>query len=509
MTTYLRPGAFIEETLLPLADNGAAASDAVAAFVGTAAKGGPLGPTLVTSWSQYRTTFGDNLAANDHMGFAVFAFFNNGGGQCYVVRAVNAGATASTLALKDSTAATAATITAKAPGAWANDVDLGIYVTVTPQTSGRFDLTIEAGQGGSLAGRETFLDLTLDPNDDRSAVSVVNSAVIGSRYVTITTPSGKVFGTDFRNPVVLTATRLSGGVDGAGTPDLSAALRTLDQVVDTNFSVNLPGVSDTTVLTDAITWAESTGKAFVVVDGPKPSPTDTPTTGATALSTLAAGLPASSRAAVYGPWLYVSDPSSRVPGALRLTAPGGLVLGQYAHNDTQRGVQKAPAGVGTVLQGVNAPAFRFDAATLDTLNQGGVNVIKQIPGYGWCIWGARTLNRGMPDRYINIRRSLMMIERDLVSLTRFAVFETNDSDTWDQISAVISQYLQTQWQSGVLSGDTPDQAFFVICDETINDTLSVNSGVVNVQVGVALNSPAEFIVIRIGQFDGGSTVDES
>jgi phage tail sheath protein FI len=154
-------------------------------------------------------------------------------------------------------------------------------------------------------------------------------------------------------------------------------------------------------------------------------------------------------------------------------------------------------------------AARFDNGTLDTLNQKQVNVIRSLPGAGICIMGVRTLSTGMPDRYINIRRSLMFIERDLVNLTRFGIFETNDSDTWDSIAAVISQYLTTQFQIGMLQGDTPDQAFFVTCDSTNNDTASVNAGVVNVDVGVALNSPAEFIVIRIGQFDGGTTVTEA
>jgi phage tail sheath protein FI len=266
-------------------------------------------------------------------------------------------------------------------------------------------------------------------------------------------------------------------------------------------------VADASVLTNTINWAEAQGNVFVVVDGPKPGPTDTPATMATALTTLEAGLPASSHAAIYGPWLYVQD--RKVTGALRLTAPGGSVLGQYARNDVTRGVQKAPGGVGTALRGVIDVAARFDNGTLDTLNQKQVNVIRSLPGAGICIMGVRTLSTGMPDRYINIRRSLMFIERDLVNLTRFGIFETNDSDTWDSIAAVISQYLTTQFQIGMLQGDTPDQAFFVTCDSTNNDTASVNAGVVNVDVGVALNSPAEFIVIRIGQFDGGTTVTEA
>lgn len=523
MATYLRPGVFIEETLLPLTDNAASTSDSIAAFVGTSSKGGPLGPTLVTSWSQYVALFGDVGTETDDLGYAVFTFFNNGGSQCYVVRAANTNATSAKETLLDAgaTASEGGTpedvldVTANAPGVWASDTSgTAIYVTVTPGATDRFDLTIEVGQGSGLVARENFVDLTLDPNDARNAVSIVNSVTIGSKYVTLSmnaAQSGAVFGTDFGNPDAITQVALGSttngtpGTDGSGTIDFVTATKTLEQV-DANIMVNLPAVTTTTDLTDVVTWAEAVGNVFLVVDGPKPGPTDTPATMATALTTLAAGLPASAYVAVYGPWLYVQD--RKTTGAVRLTAPGGSVLGQYARTDVTRGVQKAPAGTGTTLRGVLAVAARFSNTDLDTLNTKQVNVIRTVPGAGVCIMGARTLNPGMPDRYINIRRSLMFIERDLVNLTRYAIFETNDSDTWDGISAVISQYLTTQWQVGVLQGDTPDEAFFVICDDTINDAASVNAGVVNIQVGVALNSPAEFIVIKIGQFDGGSTVTD-
>lgn len=519
MATYLRPGVFIEESLLPLSDSVASTSDSIAAFVGTSSKGGPITPTLVTSWTQYLTLFGDNSGASDDLGYAVYSFFNNGGAQCYIVRAVNSNSTYASYTLPDTAdtgsesgiATSVVDVTASAPGAWATDTDNGIYITVRSGAGERFDLTVEIGQGGTLAARESFVDLTLDPNDSRNALGIVNSDTVGSQYVTLAlnaATNGKVFGVDYGNPDTLAAHLLNGtaGTDGSGTPNLYTATQTLG-TIDANLDLNLPGVADPSILTDVIDWAAAQGNVFVVVDPPKPAPTDTPSAMSSALTTLAGGLPVDSHGSLYGPWLYVQD--RNVTGALRLTAPGGSVLGQYARNDTLRGVQKAPGGTGTTLRGVVDVAARFDNTTLDSLNQQGINVIRTVPGYGVCIMGVRTLDTGLPDRYINIRRTLMFLERDLVNLTQYAIFESNDSDTWDGISAVVSQYLTTQMQVGVLQGDTPDQAFFVICDDTNNSSASVNAGVVNIQVGVALASPAEFIVIQIGQFDGGTTVTES
>ena len=82
--TYLAPGLYLEEQPAgsrPIQGVGTA----VAAFVGLA-ETGPVGtPTLVTNWTAYRATFGD-LAPGCHLPRAVYGYFQNGGGSCYVVR---------------------------------------------------------------------------------------------------------------------------------------------------------------------------------------------------------------------------------------------------------------------------------------------------------------------------------------------------------------------------------------------------------------------------------------
>jgi phage tail sheath protein FI len=227
------------------------------------------------------------------------------------------------------------------------------------------------------------------------------------------------------------------------------------------------------------------------------------------MSTGGSAIRSSSYAAIYGPWLIVNDPATTSSGSARLLPPGGAVLGQYSRTDASRGVQKPPAGVDTVLKGVLDVQFRFSNDDQDNLNVAGINVLKSLPGTGFVIYGARTLSTGMPDRYVSVRRSLMLIKKGILDATRFAVFEPNDSILWDQVNAVISQYLLTLMQTGVLAGTTPEQAFFVVCDSTNNTAASVANGVVNISVGVALQTPAEFIVIEIGQFSGGSSATDS
>jgi phage tail sheath protein FI len=509
MATYQRPGVFIEESLQPLADPAVGSGDYVAAFVGTSTRGGPVGPALVSSWTQFQSLFGDIRTSPDDLHYGVWQYFSNGGHLAYIVRGVNTNAVAAALTVNDTQGSPAPTLklTASSPGAWASDSTspTRIYITIQPSTdAARFDLIIEAGTGGGLLAREQFVDLTLDPADGRNALAIVNSPTVGSTYVDLSTLGAWTGSAN--NPAAANKVPLTGGTEGTGTPDLVAAAKKLEALPNV-ITLNLPGISNGTVLTDVINWAALRTNIFVVVDGPKPGATDGAVEVTTALTTFVGTVPKTSYAAVYGPWLYLADPASSVPGAMRLVAPGGAVAGQYALTDTSRGVHKAPAGLDTGLKGVLGVHAQFTETQLDTLNQAGVNVIRSMVGAGFCIMGARTLNTRMPDRYVNIRRSLISLSKSLRDITAFAIFEPNNSALWEQIEVVVTQFLVSQMQSGLLKGSIPENSFYVKCDAENNQPASQNAGIVNVEVGVALNSPAEFIIIRIGQFDGGATTE--
>jgi phage tail sheath protein FI len=209
--------------------------------------------------------------------------------------------------------------------------------------------------------------------------------------------------------------------------------------------------------------------------------------------------------AIYGPWLQVADPISTVPGATRTLPPGGAVLGLYSQTDARVGVQKAPAGVNIPLQRVVNVELPFQNSNLDVLNTNSINVNRSVPGYGFCVMGTRTLLTSLPSRYVNIQRTLRSIQFNLTGLTQFAVFENNNENLWSRLTAVVKQYLQGIWQQGVLQGDTADQAFFVQCDGQNNTATTIAAGEVHVKVGLALNTPAEFVVIDINQMSSNST----
>lgn len=514
MVTYFRPGVFIEETLQPLSELPVDPAEAAAAFVGVTTAGGPVGPILITSWSQYQALYGGLASGTDDMAYAVYSYFNNGGRGAYIVRALRSDATAATLTIFDGVGVTATNdvlvATATAPGIWASDPasPSRVFITVRPGATGsnRFDLIIEVGTSTTLVAQEQFIDLAMDPLDARYVLDIVNSPVVGSKYISLALASGYVWtAATPQNPGALTKTPLTGGAEGAAALDLVASTQRLDNV-DRNLVINIPNAT-TTDLSSINTWAVAGGRHFIVADAPKPAANETAAQSVSAQTTFATALPASSQLAVYGPWIYVTDPVSRA-GALRLTAPGGAVIGQYMRTDATRGVHKAPAGIQTTIQGALQPYVNYSNAQLDTLAQSAVNVLKTIPGSGVVIWGTRTRAVQTPDRYVPIRRLLIALKTSLVQITRFAVFEGNDEDLRATVEDVVSSFLQSQFDLDAFKGDTPDEAFYVICDDTNNPPSTVDAGLINIEVGVALKSPAEFVVIRLGQTQAGTVASD-
>lgn len=498
--TYLRPGVYVEETLNAIAPIVGAASTSVAAFIGTIDRG-PVTPTLVTSWSQYTSLFG-SWGTNNDVTTAVYLFFANGGSQCYIRRVVSGTSAAATRTLNDTNGTPAATLTinAKNPGTWGNSV----YVAVDESTvTGYVSITVFYGGTTQAYAVERFPDVSMLTTDPRYAVAIINAT---SKYVTAVDASPSDSHTAADNPATTGGTplALSSGSNGSSvtTANIVAGVTAFD-TVNSSLILNAPGVTSATDVNALITYAEGRGDVFVVIDALN----DT----VSAQLTRAALYSSSSFAANYYPNLTIPSPTSTASGAT-VTAPcGAAVIGRMVSTDASRGVFKAPAGMDARLSGVVAVA-QLTNAELDSLNQGDpapVNAIRYIPGSGIVVMGARTLKPGYADRYIPVRRSLIYLRKSLTDLTSFAVFEPNDFRLWSQITSTVESFLTDFWQQGGLRGLAPADAFFVKCDSENNPIESIDQGQVNIEVGVALQRPAEFVVIRISQYDSGAVVTVS
>ena len=78
---------------------------------------------------------------------------------------------------------------------------------------------------------------------------------------------------------------------------------------------------------------------------------------------------------------------------------------------------------------------------------------------------------------------------------------------WKSIRRDIRAFLTVLWRDGALMGRTPDEAFFVKCDEETNTPDVIDAGRVVTLIGVAPVKPAEFIVFRLSQYASGSETE--
>lgn len=205
-------------------------------------------------------------------------------------------------------------------------------------------------------------------------------------------------------------------------------------------------------------------------------------------------------AALYYPWIKVPNPRDR--GNPILVPPCGHVMGVWARTDETRGVYKAPAN--EVPRGVIGLGYETNFREQELLNPLGINCIRSFPNRGIRIWGARTLVE--PDktewRYISVRRLISYIEKSIELGTQWVVFEPNDEDLWARVKRTVSNFLERIWREGALFGASPEQAFYVKCDEELNPPETRILGRLYIEVGICPVRPAEFVIFRISQWNG-------
>jgi hypothetical protein len=208
-------------------------------------------------------------------------------------------------------------------------------------------------------------------------------------------------------------------------------------------------------------------------------------------------------AALYYPWIKVANP--RNGGRPIAIPPCGHMLGVWCRTDETRGLYKAPAN--DTPRGVIGLAYDTNFREQELLNPLGINCIRNFANFnrGIKIWGARTLVE--PDniqwRYIPVRRLMSYIEKSIEIGTQWVVFEPNDSRLWGRITSTVSSFLERLWREGALVGASASESFFVKCDAELNTPDTMMLGRLYIEVGVAPVRPAEFVIFRISQWAPG------
>jgi phage tail sheath protein FI len=506
MPTYQSPGVYVEEAEAgsrPIEGVGTA----VAAFVGLAADGPFNQPTLVSNWSQFTQTFGD-FVEGSYLAHAVYGYFSNGGGNCYVVR------------IGEDGGGSAKELNGPAQGS------LGSYRIQAIESGKRGgDITVEAVDAGGDSPPENGLKLvvrkggrvveehdglTTNPGP-KNVVTAVNAQ---SKTIKIEeTASGGAIDLPKGNKVKLAAEAVgrepAGLVPDDYVGDASdrtgfGGLEAIDEVTMVAVpdlmsayqrgAIDLEGVQ--AVQLGMIAHCELMGDRVAILDPP-------PGLNAQQVKEWRVDKARydSKYAALYWPWVKVFDP---VSGKGSLVPPSGHVAGIWGRNDDTRGVHKAPAN--EVVRGAIELETQITRREQELLNPNGINCIRAFPGRGIRVWGARTLSSDPAWRYLNVRRLFNYLEESILNGTQWVVFEPNDDALWAKIRRTISAFLVMEWRRGALFGLTPDEAFFVKCDRETNPAEGIDSGEVVCLIGIAPVKPAEFVIFRLSQMSGGTSL---
>jgi hypothetical protein len=382
--------------------------------------------------------------------------------------------------------------------------------------TGVFSMSIFAGTDRV----ERFRFLTMGESGDgvTNVFEALNDEFRGSRYVRLVSDSNTddtLGSPGFSTSSTEWVITLSQGVD-PGLPagvDFTASAQEAAKLLDQPLLVVTPGYHKTDGTYQSADGLNSSTfpdrrDVFVINDGvdKRSAPEQSSSAYANSLysSALAENL-GDSYVASYAPWIVVSNPNGR--GVITVP-PGGAVAGVISRVDTTVGVFRAPAGLMATINNAVGVDAQFSDSELGLLNARNINVIRPVVGTGIAIMGARTRKMFGVDRYVNTRRTLIYLRETMRRATEFALFENNDARLWDDLRAVAERILRPLWEAGGLRGNNSGEAYFIKCDSENNTPQTVAAGEVRLDIGVALETPAEFIIIRVTQYErGGSSVD--
>jgi hypothetical protein len=517
MPNYLSPGVYVEEVQAgsrPIEGVGTA----VAAFVGLAERGPFNAPTLVSNWSQFTGTFGE-FVAGTYLAHAVYGYFMNGGGNCYVVRIGQDGS---------------ADGNGNSPRARelppAPQAQLGRMKIVAVDPASRpGEITVEVTDAGGDEPSEDMFKLLIKQAGqvveefDRATLSrgkqnvatMVNAA---SKLIRIEDAPAGASAVD--RPATGSSVSLAAPPAPGAVP--SPRLTTDDYVGDVSERTGFGGleaIDDVTMVSvpdlmsayqqgavdletvqavqlGMIAHCELMGDRVAIIDPP-------PGLNAQQIKEWRVDKVGydSKYAALYWPWIKVFDPPT---GRSVFVPPSGHVAGVWGRSDDDRGVHKAPAN--EVIRGAVTLETQITKTEHGLLNPVGINCIRAFAAAGIRIYGARTLSSDPAWRYLNVRRLFNYLEESILNGTQWVVFEPNDDALWARIRRTISAFLVNEWRRGALFGLTPDEAFYVKCDRETNPAEGIDAGQVVCEIGVAPVKPAEFVIFRLAQFSGGTSL---
>jgi len=456
-----------------------------------------LTPVVANSTDTIRLIAADNLAAGSVLTFSQLPMAPPAVTDSKVVQSVNVERISPTL--------TTYRVVLTRP--FAQPFDLASTANELTATSQEFSLTVTRGTTS-----KTYDQLSMDPAHPSYYAAIVNNDPTGLVTAAPFDPPNTATPPDNRPkaiPVANAVTLAGGSADDPTTlqaQNYKDALAISDTVDDINL-LCIPDRQDMDVQMAIVAHCENMQDRFGILDSRRGAPSS----GTGSVVEQLHGVEGNSGgyAALYYPWILVAPASGSAP---LLVPPSGHIAGVYARTDQRRGLFKAPAGTEGGVNGALGVDMVMTDADQGDLNLVGVNVLRVFrPGDRPIVWGARTTatEKNPNWQYVNIRRLFLFLEESIQEGIQWALFEPHNPPLWQKLKRTITGFLTEQWRDGALFGTKPEEAFYVRIDEVLNTDYERSLGRLHIEIGVRPSYPAEFIIVRIGIWQGGSAVSET
>ena len=523
------PGVYVQE--IPSGVRAISEVDtSVCAFVGRAERGPTDVPVTITGFAAFERVFG-GLWEGSRLGFAVRDFFRNGGGSAVVVRVYRAESGVEAKPHRAVLSVDTLRLEAATEGAWGNSLRVRVDHDTRPfdpalgeTPTSLFTLTVRDGTTGEMeehrdlvvapAGHPRVVDAVLEAESTLVRVTGMGSGRPAASSVPVAGTTAWVDTSPATSTAVMGGGLASDGpgltaeeFTGPGPAATSKGLHALDDADLFGLVVIPPYTAgdgvDPPVVAAAATLSEER-RAMLLLDAP-PEWSDAQTVQAASAAGFDTVLGTVSRnAALYFP--RATQPNPLHGNQIEDFGVVGAIAGVMARTDAERGVWKAPAGLEATVAGATSLGVQLTGDDIAQLTALGVNCLREVPGVGPVVWGARTLEGSAQQasewRYVPVRRTALFIEQSLVRGTRWSVFEPNAEPLWAQIRSSVTSFMNSLFLRGAFQGAPARDAFFVRCDRSTMTQADIDRGVVTILVGFAPLRPAEFVVVRVHQVAG-------
>jgi hypothetical protein len=475
----------------------------VTALVGRTLKGPVAQPVRIQNFSGFQQVFG-GLWQPSALSYAVEQFFENGGREAIIVRAVN-GARASTLTLPAGRGSLR--LMAVNPGSRE-------YLRAAVDYDGidapdRFNLIVQrlAVPGSEQVQEQEILrNLSTEPGSARFVAGVLQASALARVTGTVPTQRPDPTGVGAAGVMVGYVGVNADGDDGGPLSDYdiigSLPRRTgifalgPDTAFDLLYIPPLTRDVDlgmSTLLVAARFCRER--RALQIVDPPQlwAEPQE-------ALDGLGAWPFRSDNAAMFFPRLIAFD---RLRNRMTTFAPGAAAAGMLARTDGTRDADVA-------LRPMLRPAVTLNAEQSERLAQVGVNTLEPLrPGplrRAHTCTLASGVSASAAGRYLAAHRLTLHLANSIERGTRWVLTAPNSAQTWERAGRQIQEFLESLRLEGRFASGEFQDCCLVVWDERVNRDSTVATGAVNLLFGYALQQAGSLQCWLVTHHPAGSRV---